>query len=217
MARSRRSPALVDRLPQAGVNADAISHEDYLNAPGESFSIKFDTPGTYGYFCEPHQGAGMAGKITGARRRGGRGWGGSGCAWGQHGGQGSDRSSHKLAVGHWLCSAGGRRAAKNLHSVHADTRPPPSRPLCRSELSGALVRYAVSVAPALRGPKRAQTIVSLPDWPIFGCNPGDSAAAQLRDRPERAGAAGGGSESSSAGAGRAQLGGKAAAAVAWMQ
>jgi len=54
------------------VNADAISHEDYLNAPGESFSIKFDTAGEYGYFCEPHQGAGMAGEwACGQRDRGG--------------------------------------------------------------------------------------------------------------------------------------------------
>ena len=44
------------------MNVDAISHEDYLNAPGESFSLTFDTPGTYGYYCEPHQGAGMAGE-----------------------------------------------------------------------------------------------------------------------------------------------------------
>ena len=26
-------------------------------------SSKFDTPGEYSYYCEPHQGAGMAGKI----------------------------------------------------------------------------------------------------------------------------------------------------------
>ena len=62
----RASPPLppLPAAPQSGVNADAISHEDYLNAPGESFSVKFDTAGTYGYYCEPHQGAGMAGKIT---------------------------------------------------------------------------------------------------------------------------------------------------------
>ncbi|KAI3431670.1 hypothetical protein D9Q98_004717 [Chlorella vulgaris] len=52
-----------DEVP-AGVNADALSHEDYLNAPGESFSVKFDTAGDYSFYCEPHQGAGMAGKIT---------------------------------------------------------------------------------------------------------------------------------------------------------
>jgi plastocyanin len=51
-----------DNVP-AGVNADAISHEDYLNGPGEKVTNKFDTPGTYGYYCEPHQGAGMQGTI----------------------------------------------------------------------------------------------------------------------------------------------------------
>ena len=46
------------------MNADALSHEDYLNAPGEEYTAKFDTPGEYGYYCEPHQGAGMAGKVV---------------------------------------------------------------------------------------------------------------------------------------------------------
>jgi plastocyanin len=50
-------------LLQAGVNADALSHDDYLNAPGESYTAKFDTAGEYGYYCEPHQGAGMVGKV----------------------------------------------------------------------------------------------------------------------------------------------------------
>jgi len=52
-----------DAVPE-GVKADAISHEDYLNAPGETYTVKLTTPGTYGFYCEPHQGAGMAGKIT---------------------------------------------------------------------------------------------------------------------------------------------------------
>eukprot|EP00227_Mantoniella_beaufortii_P013569 CAMPEP_0197574270 /NCGR_PEP_ID=MMETSP1326-20131121/2_1 /TAXON_ID=1155430 /ORGANISM="Genus nov. species nov., Strain RCC2288" /LENGTH=154 /DNA_ID=CAMNT_0043136799 /DNA_START=44 /DNA_END=508 /DNA_ORIENTATION=+ len=52
-----------DNVP-AGVNADAISHEDYLNGPGEKVTNKFDVAGVYGYYCEPHQGAGMAGTIT---------------------------------------------------------------------------------------------------------------------------------------------------------
>ena len=47
------------------MNADKISHDEYLNAPGESFTITLDTAGTYEYYCEPHSGAGMAG----ARRR----------------------------------------------------------------------------------------------------------------------------------------------------
>ncbi|KAK9918345.1 hypothetical protein WJX75_003361 [Coccomyxa subellipsoidea] len=51
-----------DAIP-SGANAESLSHEDYLNAPGESVSSKFTTPGEYSYYCEPHQGAGMAGKI----------------------------------------------------------------------------------------------------------------------------------------------------------
>jgi plastocyanin len=46
------------------VNADAISRDDYLNAPGETYELKLTTPGVYGYYCEPHQGAGMVGSIT---------------------------------------------------------------------------------------------------------------------------------------------------------
>ncbi|KAI7841132.1 hypothetical protein COHA_005102 [Chlorella ohadii] len=52
-----------DDVP-SGVNAEAISREDYLNAPGEEFTVKLDTPGEYGFYCEPHQGAGMVGRIT---------------------------------------------------------------------------------------------------------------------------------------------------------
>jgi plastocyanin len=51
-----------DEAP-AGVNVDKLSHEDYLNAPGEKASSTFDVAGTYSYYCEPHQGAGMQGKV----------------------------------------------------------------------------------------------------------------------------------------------------------
>ena len=51
-----------DAVP-AGVSADALSHEDYLNAPGDSVSSKFEVAGTYEYYCQPHQGAGMQGKV----------------------------------------------------------------------------------------------------------------------------------------------------------
>lgn len=51
-----------DNVPD-GVNAEALSKEDYLNAPGETHEVKFDKAGTYGYYCEPHRGAGMTGKI----------------------------------------------------------------------------------------------------------------------------------------------------------
>merc|ERR1712054_107285 len=52
-----------DAIP-SGVSAEALSHEDYLNAPGEKATSKFDVAGTYEYYCEPHQGAGMQGKIV---------------------------------------------------------------------------------------------------------------------------------------------------------
>ena len=58
------SPCCASSAPQAGVNADAISHDDYFNAPGDSYKLKLDTAGSYSYYCEPHQGAGMVGKIT---------------------------------------------------------------------------------------------------------------------------------------------------------
>lgn len=48
---------------QSGANKESLDHEDYLNAPGETVSSKFTTPGEYSYYCEPHQGAGMAGKV----------------------------------------------------------------------------------------------------------------------------------------------------------
>jgi plastocyanin len=32
--------------------------------PGQTFSHTFDTPGTYKYFCTPHEAAGMVGTIT---------------------------------------------------------------------------------------------------------------------------------------------------------
>ena len=49
---------------QEGVNADAISAEDYLNGKGETVIRKLDKAGTYGIYCEPHSGAGMKGTIT---------------------------------------------------------------------------------------------------------------------------------------------------------
>merc|ERR1719428_1708661 len=51
-----------DNVPD-GVSADSLSREDYLNAPGETYEVKFDKAGEYGYYCEPHRGAGMQGKI----------------------------------------------------------------------------------------------------------------------------------------------------------
>ena len=52
-----------DAVP-GGISADSLSHEEYFNSPGETYDITFSKAGTYEYYCEPHQGAGMAGKIV---------------------------------------------------------------------------------------------------------------------------------------------------------
>ena len=49
---------------QAGVDADALSYEESINAPGETVTRTFTTKGEYSYYCGPHQGAGMVGKIV---------------------------------------------------------------------------------------------------------------------------------------------------------
>ncbi|XP_061361265.1 plastocyanin [Gastrolobium bilobum] len=54
-----------DEIP-SGVDVAKISmsDEDLLNAPGETFSVTLDAKGTYSFYCSPHQGAGMVGKVT---------------------------------------------------------------------------------------------------------------------------------------------------------
>ncbi|NJN29336.1 MAG: plastocyanin [Synechococcales cyanobacterium RM1_1_8] len=47
----------------AGEEAAKLSHKALAFSPGESFTATFDTPGEYTYYCEPHRGAGMVGKI----------------------------------------------------------------------------------------------------------------------------------------------------------
>ncbi|QBE69491.1 Plastocyanin [Synechococcus sp. WH 8101] len=42
---------------------DELSHTDLAFAPGESWEETFTTAGTYDYYCEPHRGAGMVGKV----------------------------------------------------------------------------------------------------------------------------------------------------------
>ncbi|MEO0535141.1 MAG: plastocyanin [Cyanobacteria bacterium P01_A01_bin.123] len=44
--------------------ADKLSHSQLTFAPGENYSSTFDVdPGEYTYYCAPHRGAGMVGKI----------------------------------------------------------------------------------------------------------------------------------------------------------
>ncbi|KAE9458666.1 hypothetical protein C3L33_09443, partial [Rhododendron williamsianum] len=42
----------------------SMSEEDYLNGPGEAYSVTLTEKGTYSFYCAPHQGAGMTGKVT---------------------------------------------------------------------------------------------------------------------------------------------------------
>ena len=42
---------------------EELSHADLAFAPGESWEETFDTAGTFDYYCEPHRGAGMVGKV----------------------------------------------------------------------------------------------------------------------------------------------------------
>lgn len=39
------------------------SHDQLMFSPGESYEVTFDKAGTYSYYCSPHRGAGMAGKV----------------------------------------------------------------------------------------------------------------------------------------------------------
>ncbi len=39
------------------------NHKQLVFAPGESYESTFNEPGEYKYYCEPHRGAGMVGKI----------------------------------------------------------------------------------------------------------------------------------------------------------
>tara|TARA_Y100001970_G_C13570532_1_gene525971 strand:- start:13 stop:363 length:351 start_codon:yes stop_codon:yes gene_type:complete len=42
---------------------EEYSHPDLAFAPGESWEETFSTAGTYEFYCEPHRGAGMVGKV----------------------------------------------------------------------------------------------------------------------------------------------------------
>lgn len=52
-----------DNIP-AGVSQEKISMEDQLGEPGETYKMQFDVAGEYGYYCEPHRGAGMEATLT---------------------------------------------------------------------------------------------------------------------------------------------------------
>ena len=43
---------------------DELSHPDLAFAPGESWEETFSAAGSYDFYCEPHRGAGMVGKVV---------------------------------------------------------------------------------------------------------------------------------------------------------
>ena len=43
---------------------EELSHADLAFAPGESWTKTFATAGTFEFYCEPHRGAGMVGKVV---------------------------------------------------------------------------------------------------------------------------------------------------------
>lgn len=54
-----------DEIP-SGVDVTKISmpEEELLNGPGETYAVTLTEKGTYAFYCSPHQGAGMIGKVT---------------------------------------------------------------------------------------------------------------------------------------------------------
>jgi plastocyanin len=46
-----------------GAAADK-SHNDMMFSAGESYSVTFDEAGEFPFYCSPHRGAGMQGKVT---------------------------------------------------------------------------------------------------------------------------------------------------------
>lgn len=47
--------------------AKSLSHKQLLMSPGQSYETTFPAdaaPGDYTFYCEPHRGAGMVGKLT---------------------------------------------------------------------------------------------------------------------------------------------------------
>ena len=43
---------------------EELSHPDLAFAPGESWEKTFSSSGSYDFYCEPHRGAGMVGKVV---------------------------------------------------------------------------------------------------------------------------------------------------------
>ncbi|MEL6262568.1 MAG: plastocyanin [Cyanobacteria bacterium J06554_11] len=54
-----------NNVPGGKAVADKLTNKQLTFAPGESYSSTFDVePGEYTYYCAPHRGAGMVGKVV---------------------------------------------------------------------------------------------------------------------------------------------------------
>ncbi|MEM8722101.1 MAG: plastocyanin [Cyanobacteria bacterium P01_G01_bin.39] len=45
-------------------NAKDKSHKNLVFSPGDGYESTFNESGEYSYYCEPHRGAGMVGKVV---------------------------------------------------------------------------------------------------------------------------------------------------------
>jgi plastocyanin len=61
-----------NRMPRIPTGATPFA-SDYLVEPGARFSVTLTVPGVYDYFCEPHEAAGMVGRIVVGAPAGGPG------------------------------------------------------------------------------------------------------------------------------------------------
>ena len=53
-----------NNVPGGKAVADKLTNKQLTFSPGESYSSTFDVePGEYTYYCAPHRGAGMVGKV----------------------------------------------------------------------------------------------------------------------------------------------------------
>lgn len=60
-------PTAADYFSSGGFSSEAEAREDLPGAlikNGETYEVTFDEPGTYEYFCIPHESEGMRGKIV---------------------------------------------------------------------------------------------------------------------------------------------------------
>lgn len=50
-------------VPGGKAMASELTHSQLTFSPGESYDSTFTEPGEYTYYCAPHRGAGMVGKV----------------------------------------------------------------------------------------------------------------------------------------------------------